>query len=132
MDELQLDDDQLGRIRVEAYQLLLTQAKEAAGDGDLSRFDEVMARLVPAPAPDVSSSGPIGVEESHRQRWMDWWRIGMAALLVGGLIAIVAYAIGRESQEAAQYVPLVSGLAGIAIGWLYSGITSQHFTGDGA
>lgn len=103
-------------LRLNAQQLLLKEAVRAMDAGETERFDKLIDRLVGGPGlPDAA------LVESQRSSRMDWWRITLATLLIVGLIGIVVASIMQDTPVAGDYVPLLSGLAGIAIGWLYSG-----------
>jgi hypothetical protein len=64
---------------------------------------------------------------SQRENRLDWARLIVAGILIVGLIGAVIYAMHQnqngasatQGQTTAQYLSLVTGLAGIAIGWLY-------------
>jgi hypothetical protein len=67
--------------------------------------------------------------ELEREPRMDFWRVFATIVLVLGLIASVIWAIaqadhGAGGETRAQYISLVSGLAGIAIGWLFGSTNS--------
>lgn len=105
-----------------ARRLLVHAAERALEAKEDQRFDELVDRLA-GPRPAATDERSFDVAREAR---MDSWRRYLAALLILGLIVIISLSVALDSQFAGEYVPLLSGLAGIAIGWLYSGSTSHH------
>jgi hypothetical protein len=106
-----------------AYELLVGEMQKARTEGNAERFDELMRRLL------NDRDGP-GVE---RQARMDRMRVYVALILIFALLIAVIWAISgvaANGQSTAQYVSLISGLAGIAIGWLYGSSGSSRRTRD--
>jgi hypothetical protein len=97
--------------RDQALMLLLQQAADAAAN-DPQRSDELISRVLAAEEGSTSRS-------PHDVR-MDMLRFSVAFFMVLGLFGIVAIAIYHPtSTNASSYVSLMSGLAGIALGWLF-------------
>ncbi|MCV2396019.1 hypothetical protein OEB99_17025 [Actinotalea sp. M2MS4P-6] len=118
------------KLRLEVNRSLLQQALEASKSGDLNRYDEIVDRLVPS-----DPGQPRRRAALRRERNLDRARLTLAAVLVGGLLLSVTFAIGTASTTAGDYLPLISGLAGIAIGWIYGasgdrGASSDHDVSD--
>jgi nicotinamide riboside transporter PnuC len=83
---------------------------------------------------------------SQREKRLDWARLIVAGLLILGLIGAIYYAMhenalhvvsatasaaaaasaAAQGQTTAQYLSLISGLAGIAIGWLYGNSSTSR------
>jgi hypothetical protein len=56
---------------------------------------------------------------------MDLLRVGISFVMILGLFGIVAAVAVQGSTSASPYVSIMSGLAGIALGWLFgSGATT--------
>lgn len=92
--------------------MLLDEAAAAAAKGDPQRFDELVGRVLVEGQPSIGGS-------SHETR-MDLLRVAISFFMVLGLFGIVAAAAFHQaSANASQYVSLMSGLAGIALGWLF-------------
>jgi hypothetical protein len=116
-------------IRLEAQALVLEEARRAFTDRDVERFDHLLDRLTGSP-----DAGPDAVltHDIERETFMDRWRLALAAVLIIGLIVVVGLSVAQDSEFGGEYVPLLSGLAGIAIGWLYSGTTGRRGPGGDA
>jgi hypothetical protein len=57
---------------------------------------------------------------------MDLWRVAISFIMILGLFGIVAAVALKGSSSASPYVSIMSGLAGIALGWLFgSGATTS-------
>ena len=116
-------------IRLEAQSLILEEARRAFTERDVARFDHLLDRLTDSPG-----VGPDAVltHDIERETFMDRWRLALAAVLIIGLIVVVGLSVAQDSEFGGEYVPLLSGLAGIAIGWLYSGTTGRRGPGGDA
>ncbi len=125
-------EDSSAEARTAAYRLMFDEARRAIDAGNEQRFDTVLSRLLDEVRPE--SEGPtrsdlLSEEETRREARMDAYRIATAILLVTALFASVIWALsqgGENGQANAQYVSLISGLAGIAIGWLYGSSSSAR------
>lgn len=102
--------------RDKALLLLLDQAKLAIEKNELDRADSYIQKVLTA---EETSSG----RGDHSVR-MDSWRVYITAAMVLGLFGIVAYAFHKNPGDASPYVSLMSGLAGIALGWLFGSGTA--------
>jgi hypothetical protein len=116
-------------IRLQAQALVLEEARRAFAEHDVERFDHLLDRLT-----GPSDAGPDAVltHDIARETFMDRWRLVLAGVLIVGLIGVVGVSVTQDSQFGGEYVPLLSGLAGIAIGWLYSGTTGRRGPGGDA
>ena len=98
------------------YELLLQEAEASAGGKDPKRFDQLISRLVD----DASLQDN---EPTAHELQMDRWRVRTTLAMVVALFLIILAAIlyhGQSSGQAATgFVSLFSGLAGIALGWLF-------------
>lgn len=99
---------------------VLAQIESALGDGDVERlrllqafFDTRLARAGEGPPDDVTP----------HERFLNGWRIVITGGLVLALfVVVVLILIGQSDAETATpYVSLLSGLAGIALGWMFAG-----------
>lgn len=113
-------------IRLQAQALVLDEARRAFADRDVERFDHLLDRLTGS---NDAGPGAVLAHDIERESVMDRWRLRLAALLIVGLIGVVLASVVRDSEFGGEYVPLLSGLAGIAIGWLYSGTTGRRGPG---
>jgi hypothetical protein len=104
-------------VRQRAYELLLEEATAAAKGKDQERFDALISKLV---FDDVSLEDS---EPAAHERRMDRWRVLTTAAMVAALVLIIVAAIFHKQttgrQAATGFVSLFSGLAGIALGWLF-------------
>jgi hypothetical protein len=109
-------------LRLQALKLLLNEAERAATEGNSNRFDELITRLLADGRP------PLTDEPSEHDRTMDRWRVVTTAVMVLALFIIIVSATffsERAANNAAQFVSLFSGLAGIALGWLFGAGTGS-------
>lgn len=113
-------------IRLQARLLILEEARRAFAEHDVERFDHLLDRLTGSPD---EGPGAVLTHGIQRESFMDRWRLAPAAVLIIGLIVVVGLSVAQDSEFGGEYVPLLSGLAGIAIGWLYSGTTGRRGTG---
>ena len=59
---------------------------------------------------------------------MDAWRLIVAMILVLALAAVVILAVASgKKSNITQYSAPISGLAGIALGWLFTSNAARHF-----
>lgn len=116
-------------IRLQAQSLVLEEARRAFADRDIERFDHLLDRLTGSPD---AGPGAVLTHDIQRESFMDRWRLALAAVLIVGLIVVVGLSVAQDSEFGGEYVPLLSGLAGIAIGWLYSGTTGRRVPGGDA
>lgn len=119
-----------------ALKLLIEETQKASKENDRERFDQLILRLLEvggSPPRDAGSEVPEDKERQPRNA-KDVWRIRVAVILIFGLIASVFFAVvvasgsgpkGADGETIAQYLSLVSGLAGIALGWLYGDRSSS-------
>jgi hypothetical protein len=110
-------------LQLKAFELLLKEAQRAQEKGETERFQTLIEQIL-AHASQGTSVTIDNAEESVRERRMDYWRIGVTALLVVVLFVTILYTVGvltsgTTQAAAAQYVTLISSLAGIALGWLF-------------
>lgn len=95
-----------------ALDLLYEEAKKASSADDKDRFDVLINKILNER--DVSASDP------SRELGLDRWRVWVSLIMIIGLFLIVGLVIFSKVQNgAAEYVSLMSGLAGIALGWLF-------------
>lgn len=95
-----------------ALKLLEAEAKKASEAKNEPRFDSLVKQI-------LLQSQRVIDRTSHDVR-MDRWRVVISLAMIVGLFAIIAIVIFlKASNGATQYVSLMSGLAGIALGWLF-------------
>src|SRR4051794_30894187 len=58
----------------------------------------------------------------HHQHRMEFWRLFIAFLLVATLFGVLAIGLflNKSGQDISQFAAPISGLAGIAVGWLFA------------
>ena len=110
--------------RDEALKLILEEARKAAGENP-ERFDYLVGQVLQEGA---TASGPT----EHEVR-MDNWRVRTTIVMIAGLFAIVLFVVIVPGVPSAttQYVSLMSGLAGIALGWLFGSGASANLRRSG-
>lgn len=132
IDETELDKS---KATSAALKLLVEETQKASMSDDHGRFDELIHRLlqVGGSLPGNAPSGILVESERPPRNSKDVWRIRVAVVLITGLLIAVIYAVGvaatqgkdADGQTIAQYLSLISGLAGISIGWLYGDRTQS-------
>jgi hypothetical protein len=113
----------LESVRQQAFELLLKEAKSVSEGQDKERFDALIARLI------FDGPGPRDDEPTAHELQMDRWRVWTTVAMVAALFLIILASIylrsgsslgsGAAATAAGGFVSLFSGLAGIALGWLF-------------
>ena len=107
--------------RPTASDLIVDEMTKASNANEEERWNELLKQFK-----ELESTKDI---IDQREQLMDKWRLFVAAVLIAGLIVSVYSAMKQNvtnPQTTAQYLSLVSGLAGIAIGWLYGNNSAQR------
>jgi hypothetical protein len=68
-------------------------------------------------------TSPLGDTLTPHEKLLDKWRIRVTVILIlvlFGVIANVVFTGEKSAQSATPYVSLISGLAGIALGWMFA------------
>jgi hypothetical protein len=71
---------------------------------------------------DVDSGNSDGLT-SH-ERFLDGCRVAVTGLLILALFVIIYHVSTTATSSATPYISLLSGLAGIALGWMFTSIGS--------
>ncbi|MGW0239369.1 hypothetical protein [Micromonospora chalcea] len=119
----------------ESMERLILAAEEAAREGDMPRL-EAIQRIIAVATDGLRAQQAFEQQEqrsaevsslqhsalAHRSR-LEILRFGVAILLIFVLFSVIFAGVieGIAGDSVAQYAAPVSGLAGIAIGWLFSG-----------
>jgi hypothetical protein len=114
---------QIERVRLEIEQqrlasneALLKRATAALADDDVDTYERLI-RHVLSPATGITSPEHVG----EHDRVMDGWRITVTGSLVLALgVAVLVVIFKPPAQDVTGYISLLSGLAGIALGWMFS------------
>ncbi|WP_435207672.1 hypothetical protein [Micromonospora sp. bgisy143] len=120
---------------VDAMERLLQAAEEAAREGNLPLLQS-LERTIRFALEDARTRQAFEQQEQqssatsslrnraflHRSR-LETMRFGVAILLIVALFGVIIAGVLRDAEgdSVAQFAAPVSGLAGIAIGWLFSG-----------
>ena len=110
--------EQLEALRYQADHALLTMALEAFQRRDIDDFKTFYANVG---SPLKSESEPSDNLTRH-EKVLDAWRICITMALVLALATAVFLVVRQTSPSgaAAAYVSLLSGLTGIALGWMFA------------
>ena len=103
-------------LRSYADALLIVAAINALDSKNDATFDN-LERLVGARL-DVAASRDDML--TPHERVLDNWRIVATFLLIGALFTAIVLAVLRSNNSAGPYISLSSGLAGIALGWMFA------------
>jgi anti-sigma-K factor RskA len=105
---------------------LLEKAAEAAAAGNLEVVKEISSLFSETPAQSPPGQ-PVDNVTPHEKK-LDLWRSCVTAFMVLVLFAVVGAALftSRVSSADTPYVSLLSGLAGIALGWMFANSSSSN------
>jgi hypothetical protein len=113
------EDLELHRYNLEKALLEQMTAAVAAGTFDPERVEEFKVIYGGLGAENLSGRAD---NLTHHEKVLDWWRILVTFVLVI-VLAISVFLVVRQAKPsgaAAAYVSLVSGLTGIALGWMFA------------
>lgn len=126
-------EDQLRDVQYQTEAALLRRAKEALDADNLDLFNSLSSQALMTDkrnlaadneilASPVVSLGPNDTLAPH-ERFLDKWRIVITLVTVVALFTVVMLILftGTSAASASPYVSLLSGLAGIALGWMFAG-----------
>lgn len=103
--------------RDQALAFLVRQASDAAANNNPERSDELIRQVLAAEQEPATRS-------SHDVR-MDLLRVAISFFMILGLFAIIGIVVFHpKATGSSAYVSLMSGLAGIALGWLFGSGTT--------
>ncbi len=128
------------RLRLQELQsdidiTLASLALKALKNEGVEAYNKIVGNSLPR-SPD---QGVVADELTPHEKFLDKWRVSITALLVMGLFLIVGVIATKTVTNAAAtpYVSLLSGLAGIALGWMFAtsgsgatGRSTSHGTND--
>jgi hypothetical protein len=105
-------------MQFNADKILMQKALEALDENQFQRYSELSGRALDQPQND--STG--GLEPTVHERYLDVKRVWITGGLLAALFTIVALVLFKSSiaTTATPYVSLLSGLAGIALGWMFA------------
>lgn len=114
---LELD---VARAQAEFQMRILRQAGTALENQDPQQMEFLQA-YVNSGSIGASIGGPADEVTPH-DKYLDRWRIAVTGALVGALFVVIVLILIRQSiaSSATPYVSLLSGLAGIALGWMFA------------
>ena len=110
---------------------ILKKVYEAAIEGDFGRADDFKAYLVGSPYERASEHRSVVNLESQHEKFLDKWRVGITIALVMALFIVLVLIVLQSGPNtaAAPYVSLLSGLAGIALGWMFANAAGGRTNG---
>jgi hypothetical protein len=114
------------RLRFQAEVLLINNTIAEIQNGNFTDIS-VLGDLGIA-----AHSGP-GNELTPHERFLDGWRVWITAGMLAALFAVVGLILFTKTAAAAAtpYVSVLSGLAGIALGWMFASAGSPSGGGKG-
>jgi hypothetical protein len=126
-------EDDLAKLRAEAQSALLLKAKAALDDNKIKLFISLsdkafeLANVGPAVDDGNIDRSPDDVVTPH-EKLLDAWRVFTTILLVIalGLIIGVVLLNSTAAKSGTPYVSLLSGLAGIALGWMFASAANPN------
>lgn len=122
-DELNTEDrdSDVEEARIAYEKVLLDAARAALEKGEFAKLERIKVNLgLPVAANDEN-----GDMLTQHEKALDFWRLGTTVLLILFLFAAIMYTVKEKSTTAAPYLSLLSGLTGIAIGWMFTGTSGQ-------
>jgi len=111
---------ELRDMQFRASRMLMENALEELRQG---HWDEYEKRSLQARGGIARGGGTSAAEPTEHERYLDVRRVRITAFLLVALFAIVGLVLSKSSSSATAtpYVSLLSGLAGIALGWMFAG-----------
>lgn len=108
---------------LDGEQVLIAKVFEAAKEGKFEDADRISKYLASPASPALSRGVPDS--ESPHEKALDGWRVAITAALVVALFTVVVIIVVQNSSTsaAAPYVSLLSGITGIALGWMFANAT---------
>lgn len=124
LKELQQARAQVEIDRLKAENEILTAVVEAAKKGEFDKADKLKTLLSTSEPKPIEI--PDSVETDH-QRFLDKWRVAITIILVVALFGVILADIldsAAKANGAGPYISLASGLAGIALGWVFANVSA--------
>jgi hypothetical protein len=108
----------LREMQFRADRIMMQRALAALSEGHLETYNTLSGRAVATSQDDSGTE----VEPTAHEKYLDVRRVWITAFLLIALFAVVGLIVGRPSiaTTATPYVSLLSGLAGIALGWMFA------------
>src|SRR6266851_1818601 len=108
----------LRNMQFRADEILMEKALQALKEGRLPEYSSLSGHALGTPQDDSEQKS----EPTAHERYLDVRRVWITAGLLGALFTIVALVLFKASiaTTATPYVSLLSGLAGIALGWMFA------------
>ncbi|HEY6479636.1 MAG TPA: hypothetical protein VIZ00_06390 [Streptosporangiaceae bacterium] len=114
---------ELGALQLAAMKAVMAKATEALGRNDFEAYKSLSSQVLDAGylEPGLGREAPESL--TQHERLLDGWRIVTTIVLVGGLLVVLGLVLFTKTStsSATPFVSLVSGLAGIALGWMFAG-----------
>jgi hypothetical protein len=119
---------ELRQLQLEAMKAVMAKARQALEQGQLDVYQSLSSQVFEAGylAPGPTSQTPELLTPHERR--LDAWRIVTTIVLVAGLLVVVGLILFTKTSTSAAtpFISLVSGLAGIALGWMFAGAGNTY------
>ena len=120
--------NQLAQLQLEAMTAVMGKARQALDRDEYDVYKSLSSLVFEAGYldPELSSEGPELL--TRHERRLDGWRIFTTIVLVGGLLVVLGLVLFTKTSTstATPFISLVSGLAGIALGWMFAGAGNSN------
>jgi hypothetical protein len=118
----------LEELQLDAMRAVMAKARQALDRDEFDVYKSLSSQVFEAGYFDLGprSEGPEPL--TRHERRLDNWRIATTIVLAGGLLVVLGLVLftSTSSSTAAPFISLVSGLAGIALGWMFSGAGNSN------
>jgi hypothetical protein len=115
-------------LRLVIETALLQRASEALSTGDLTAFDNLTSR-----SSRLQGVHPASLDSlTPHERFLDKCRVYLTGGLLAALFGVVGVILFTKAaaSTATPYVSLLSGLAGIALGWMFTSTRTSKGAGS--
>lgn len=119
---------ELGKLQLEAMKAVMAKAHEALGRNEFDVYKSLSSQVFEAGYLTPGASNEVQEPLTRHERQLDGWRIVTTIVLVAGLLIVVGLVLFTKTSTnaAAPFISLVSGLAGIALGWMFAGAGNSN------
>lgn len=119
---------ELANLQLEIMKAVMAKAREALEHNEFDVYKSLSSQVFEAGYLDPGLSSETPEQLTRHERSLDGWRIVTTIVLVGGLLIVVGLVLFTKASTntATPFISLVSGLAGIALGWMFAGAGNSN------
>jgi hypothetical protein len=119
---------ELGELQLAAMKAVMAKAHEALDRNEFEVYSSLSSQVFDAGYQAPRASSDLQEPLTRHERNLDGWRIVTTIVLVAGLLIVVGLVLFTKTSTnaATPFISLVSGLAGIALGWMFAGAGNSN------